>query len=115
MSLRPQIQGKGVRCLVRILVVNTGSSSLKWSVISLNPEATLAEGQVAVPLGSEPDFEPVLARAGKLNAVAHRVVHGGAEVRATPLARSPAFEPLKRLFPRCLSSPASIPRSLSKG
>jgi acetate kinase len=68
---------------VRVLVVNTGSSSLKWSVISLSPEATLAEGNVSVVQGAEPDFAAVLARAGTPDAVAHRVVHGGLELRAT--------------------------------
>ena len=57
---------------MRVLVVNTGSSSLKWSAITLPPEATLASGRVDVAQGAEPDFAGVLAQAGTPDAVAFR-------------------------------------------
>ncbi|MBJ7450460.1 MAG: acetate/propionate family kinase [Blastococcus sp.] len=63
---------------MRVLVVNTGSSSLKVSVLS-------AEGTVQTALTVERwegagHLEPVqgfLDRAGQIDAVGHRVVHGG--------------------------------------
>jgi acetate kinase len=62
---------------VRVLVVNTGSSSLKLSV--LDGEETVTADTVERWEGGE-DLDPLrdfLERAGDLDAVGHRVVHGG--------------------------------------
>jgi acetate kinase len=56
--------------LGRILVVNAGSSSLKLSVVE--------DGQ-SVAEGSD-DLAGFVAEAGTVDAVGHRVVHGGAEL-----------------------------------
>jgi acetate kinase len=61
---------------VRVLVVNAGSSSLKLSVLD-GDELVLAES-----IGGreeEQALRDVFARAGELDAVGHRVVHGGTE------------------------------------
>ncbi|HEU4404556.1 MAG TPA: acetate/propionate family kinase [Polyangiaceae bacterium] len=65
----------------RVLVLNAGSSSLKWSIVEAGAGATLASGNERWPPGAEPalDLEPVLERGP--GAVAHRVVHGGARFR----------------------------------
>jgi len=65
---------------MRILAVNAGSSSLKLSVIDGGDrveDAQEIDGD-ADPVGALEDFA---ARAGKVDAVAHRLVHGGAAVR----------------------------------
>jgi acetate kinase len=65
---------------MRILAVNAGSSSLKLSVVDDND--TLEDSQ-----DTDGDADPVAAlrdfagRAGDVDAVAHRLVHGGAEIR----------------------------------
>lgn len=65
----------GTRASVRALVVNTGSSSLKLAVL---PDS--GDPGVATIERWDGDLEPVrrfLARAGPVDAVGHRVVHGG--------------------------------------
>jgi acetate kinase len=70
---------------VRVLVVNTGSSSLKLSVLVDEPSATAWEVETTADLDrwdGEHDLErlePVIAGARPLDAVGHRVVHGGPE------------------------------------
>jgi len=78
---------------VTVLVVNCGSSSLKWSVIDVDAGSTVASGTVQ-RIG-QPDSVPdhaaaldaVLASAPLegLVAVAHRVVHGGERFSAPVL------------------------------
>jgi len=63
---------------VRILVVNTGSSSVKVRVLEDDDGLSLSSDLPgpADALGPE-DFAGVLAQAGPIDAVGHRVVHGG--------------------------------------
>ncbi len=69
---------------MRILTVNAGSSSLKLSVVDDNDriEAQQETDGDADPIAALRDFA---ARAGDVDAVAHRVVHGGAAVRRATL------------------------------
>ena len=71
----------------RVLVLNSGSSTLKWTVLDVSGETTLVEGtetwaakeeaaraeQIRATLRQLPDFD----------AVGHRVVHGGERFRDT--------------------------------
>jgi acetate kinase len=84
----------------RVLVLNAGSSSLKWSLVEAG--ATLASGAERWPHGaaSPPDLARPLAL--DVDAVAYRVVHGGARFRgATPLddAAVAGLEALRSLAP----------------
>jgi acetate kinase len=68
-----------------VLIVNTGSSSLKWVVLDSTSEATLQQGEARWE-GSESgrhqqEVTAALGRIGKVDAVGHRVVHGGARFR----------------------------------
>jgi acetate kinase len=96
---------------MRILVLNPGSSSLKTSLIDDATEATLATasaGWAAEPerAGERADvvaraIEAVgrdagLARAD-VDGVGYRVVHGGAEFRATTLVDDAVVEAIERL------------------
>jgi acetate kinase len=58
---------------LRVLVVNAGSSSLKLSVLESDDTATLSQSI------DEGDLQAVLAAAGRIDAVGHRIVHGGTE------------------------------------
>jgi acetate kinase len=58
---------------LRVLVVNSGSSSLKLSVLESDDTTALS---VSVEEG---EVEPFLASAGRIDAVGHRIVHGGTE------------------------------------
>ncbi|HVP76220.1 MAG TPA: acetate/propionate family kinase [Gaiellaceae bacterium] len=65
---------------MRVLVVNAGSSSLKLSVVGENDELILAES-LPSPSGSVDanELQAAMERAGRLDAVGHRIVHGGSE------------------------------------
>jgi acetate kinase len=67
---------------LRLLVVNAGSSSLKLSVVESDDTTALSES-IAAPAGrvDEGEVRTVLASAGRIDAVGHRVVHGGTEFR----------------------------------
>jgi acetate kinase len=68
---------------VRVLVVNTGSSSLKLSVLS--PDGTVHAGTTVQRWDGPSHLEPIhqfLEGADRIDAVGHRVVHGGPRFRA---------------------------------
>ncbi|MDI2125450.1 acetate/propionate family kinase [Yinghuangia seranimata] len=87
----------------RVLVVNAGSSTLKLSV--LEPDGSLgAHADIGTPDGVPPSAVPGFVRgAGRVDAVGHRVVHGGnafaGPVRVTPdvVAGIAALAPLAPL------------------
>src|ERR1700692_4108067 len=69
---------------MRILAVNAGSSSLKLSVVDGNDgieDEQQTDGD-ADPIAALRDFA---ARVGDVDAVAHRLVHGGAAIRHATL------------------------------
>jgi len=65
---------------VRVLVVNAGSSSLKLSVVGANDELIMSEN-LPSPRGAvdRDELHATIERAGRLDAVGHRIVHGGSE------------------------------------
>jgi acetate kinase len=65
---------------VRVLVVNAGSSSLKLAVLG-DRDAVLLSEVLPSPHGriDEDAVRASIARAGAIDAVGHRVVHGGSE------------------------------------
>jgi len=65
---------------VRVLVVNAGSSSLKLSVVEQDDELLLSEN-LPSPRGSvdADELQAAMERAGGIDAVGHRIVHGGSE------------------------------------
>jgi acetate kinase len=72
---------------VRVLVVNAGSSSLKLRLLGPDDEV-LAEADIAAPRAEidEPALADWVAGAGPIDAVGHRIVHGGERFRAaTPI------------------------------
>jgi acetate kinase len=58
---------------VRVLVVNAGSSSLKLSVLESDDTTALSESI------DEDELPALLRSAGRIDAVGHRIVHGGTE------------------------------------
>jgi len=97
-----------------VLVVNTGSSSVKYQVINAASgqrtvggllERTSGPGGVAAALAAE----PALASA-KIVAVGHRVVHGGAQFTAPVLIDDEVLAALHDLAPL---APLHIPANLA--
>jgi acetate kinase len=69
---------------MRILALNAGSSSLKTSIIEEPGDRTISsdELQRAADAGWTDTLRSVLSGSGEVDAVAHRVVHGGAQFTA---------------------------------
>jgi acetate kinase len=69
---------------MRILALNAGSSSLKTSVIEQPGDRTVARDELERPAdaGWTDALRSVLSGSGQVDAVAHRVVHGGARFTA---------------------------------
>jgi acetate kinase len=88
---------------MRILVLNAGSSSLKTSVVEEPGDRTLRhdELQHAADVGWDEALAAALSDAGRIDAVGHRVVHGG-ERRSALLLDDGAIaqlDALRRLAP----------------
>jgi acetate kinase len=69
--------------LKRVLVLNAGSSSLKWSVLDAESGATIAEKDEGRNTNAgDTQVKAALQAAGAVDAVGHRVTHGGTRFRA---------------------------------
>lgn len=67
---------------LRALILNAGSSTLKWAVVDARAGTTVASGTEGWTGGRGDQIAARLAAAPAFAAVGHRVVHGGAEFRA---------------------------------
>ena len=91
---------------MRILVVNAGSSSLKLRVIG---DGDVLAAQSDLAAGTEHELGAALAQLGSIDAVGHRVVHGGGDFRGPVLLSDGVLdriEALTELAP--LHQPASV-------
>jgi acetate kinase len=66
---------------MRVWVVNAGSSSLKLSVVEWPQGLASCQQNVALPADATPSLEAAAAQVGRIDAVAHRIVHGGLKFR----------------------------------
>jgi acetate kinase len=146
LSFFPDQVGEGTSAKMRILVLNCGSSSVKYEVFELDEssEAVLASGIVEeiglgtprlthkVPGGNElvhtalrthdhraaielvletlvASDEAVLESVGEVNAVGHRVVHGGEQFSESVLISVPVLQAIRDNIPLApLHNPANI-------
>jgi acetate kinase len=68
----------------RVLVVNAGSSSLKLRVVEPDDEVTVSfDLSPDASRSGDADLEDALSEAGCIDAVGHRVVHGGQRFRSS--------------------------------
>ncbi len=67
---------------LRALVLNAGSSTLKWAVLEADGGAVVASGTETWADGRDAVIRDGLRAAPAFAAVGHRVVHGGAQFRA---------------------------------
>jgi acetate kinase len=66
---------------MRVLVLNAGSSSLKWAVLESTTEEAIAGADEPRAEDLSGQVASCIARAGKIDAVGHRVVHAGSALR----------------------------------
>ncbi len=88
----------------RVLVLNSGSSTLKWGVLDATDEATLAGGTVSWTGVGEvrriDQIQAVLHGVPEFDAVGHRIVHGGTRHRETKVLDARVRADLESLVER---------------
>src|SRR4051794_24923444 len=96
---------------MRVLVVNAGSSSLKLRLLGPDDEV-LAEADIAAPRAKvdEAALADWVADAGAIDAVGHRIVHGGERFRAPARVDADVVEALRALTDL---APLHQPKSLA--
>jgi acetate kinase len=67
---------------MRVLVLNAGSSSLKWALLDSRTEEAIASGDEPRAADLERQIGSSIVKAGRVDAVGHRVVHAGSALRA---------------------------------
>jgi acetate kinase len=96
-----------------VLVLNSGSSSLKWSVLDASSEVVVADGSAAWE-GTEhgrheAELIAALRQAPDVDAVGHRVVHGGERFRQAVLVDASVREGIAELAALApLHNPAAL-------
>lgn len=99
--------------LERVLILNAGSSSLKWSVLDANTEQVLDDG-TATWEGSEhgrheAEMVGALKKVDDVDAIGHRVVHGGARFREAALIDQAVIDGIRELAELApLHNPAAL-------
>jgi acetate kinase len=94
---------------MRVLAVNAGSSSLKLSMVSGNDRV---EDEQQIDANADPvdALRAFAARAGEVDAVAHRLVHGGAEIRRATVVDD---EVRRQLDAAASLAPLHVPAALA--
>jgi acetate kinase len=95
---------------LNILVVNAGSSSLKLSVLSAEDDAVVAARTIETWEGDDTPLEKFLGEIGAVDAVGHRVVHGGVQFTTAVRVDDGVRNELETLVPL---APLHQPRSLA--
>jgi acetate kinase len=83
-----------------VLTVNAGSSSLRADLIDARTERVTDGASVEQPPDSaeaHQALDDLLSRAGKVEVVAHRIVHGGPDIRAPVLADDDSLNAARRV------------------
>lgn len=95
---------------MRVLVLNAGSSTLKFGYYDMPAEKTLAAGVVEhAGTPDAPGLIAQLAAHGAPDAVAHRVAHGGTEFSAAVRIDAGVLERIRGLVPLApLHNPANL-------
>jgi len=97
---------------MKILVLNSGSSSIKYKLFENLKE--LKSGISAEVTDYHSNIEMILKEVGKIDAVAHRVVHGGEKFRESVIINDEVIETIKELIPLApLHNPANLDGILS--
>ncbi|APU20384.1 acetate kinase [Actinoalloteichus sp. GBA129-24] len=107
----------GGRALTTVLTVNTGSSSLKAHVVDAERHTVLAERSVSHPPSREEthalldDLLDAQSRSGDgpVDVVAHRLVHGGSDLRSATRVDDGALRAAWRAAPL---APSHVPTAL---
>lgn len=107
---------------MRVLVVNAGSATLKLAAVTVEGEEVQGQHDVLVDPwddGDDAGLESALADIGPVDAVGHRVVHGGTELTGPTLVDDAVLERIEALTslaplhqPRALAGLAAARRLL---
>jgi len=92
---------------MKILVLNSGSSSIKYTLFhSLKP---IKNGLIERVENYENTLSEILSTVGAIDAVGHRVVHGGERYKESVLIDEGVIEAIENLIPLApLHNPANL-------
>jgi len=97
---------------IKILVLNSGSSSIKYKLFDGLEE--VKGGVLEEVKEYHKNIEKILNEVGEVDAVAHRVVHGGEKFKNSVLIDDEVIETIKELIPLApLHNPANLDGILS--
>ncbi|MFP5257192.1 MAG: acetate/propionate family kinase [Acidimicrobiia bacterium] len=99
--------------LMRVLVVNAGSATLKLAAVTVDGEGLRGEHERLVDPwhdGDDTGLESALAEIGPVDAVGHRVVHGGSEMTEPTLVDDAVLDRIEALTSL---APLHQPRALA--
>ncbi|MQA24274.1 MAG: acetate/propionate family kinase [Micromonosporaceae bacterium] len=82
---------------MRVLVVNTGSSSVKLRLLEPDDSVVWRHDEPALPELSDEEFSQLLSEAPEADAVGHRVVHGGEQFTGPTLIDDTVLDQLAAL------------------
>src|SRR5260370_26388310 len=95
-----------------VLILNMGSSSLKWVVLDAGSEATRKQGEAHWEHGESSHADAVVAalsQVSRVDAVGHRVVHGGSRLRDAVVINDDVRTEIERLSELApLHNPAAL-------
>jgi acetate kinase len=96
---------------VQILVINSGSSSLKYQIIDTENKRTLVKGNVERIKNHADAIKEILplVKEYKIDAVGHRIVHGGEKFNSSVIADAEVIKELEKISHLApLHNPANI-------
>ena len=93
---------------MRVLAVNAGSSSLKLSVVG-EDDTVVTEAESGTDVPRVDALAAFITRAGQVDAVAHRFVHGGASLRQPTVVDGAVRDALEAAIPL---APLHVPAAL---
>ncbi len=94
----------------QFLVLNTGSSTIKYAIFAGDDLTCLERGKHEITADTFTDIlEDVLQHAGKVNAVGHRVVHGGQKFIQPLIINDQILQQIEGLVPL---APLHLPHNL---
>lgn len=97
----------------RVLILNAGSSSIKWSVLDVAGPAVISDGNHswsdADPAAHQADIEQAIRGLPRVYAAGHRVVHGGDTFRQATRINTAVRQAIADLAPLApLHNPAAL-------
>lgn len=95
---------------MRILVINSGSSSIKYKLFTMPKEELIAKGVIEQITGHHTGLKKIINRIKMVDAIGHRVVHGAEKFKKPILINESVIRKIKQC---CAIAPIHNPANLA--